>query len=480
MAVQTSKATHSRRGAFTSDILAVIGVFVFVAAVVGLDAALRPDLTGAPLLLVGLLLAFVPAVLWLIFFYRQDRAEPEPVAHVAQMFILGLALAAAFGIPLTDQVFRVQDWLYRDSSTGVGLTEILGSLFVSGAIEAFVVYATVRYFIFDSPEFDERTDGVIYATSAALGYATALNLQFILSNEGAALGAGEIFVAEVALARAAFGGLLGYFLGRAKMEREPAWWLPLGLVLTAALNGLFTLLRGQLETGSISIGADVGGLPSFTGLLLSAGLAVLVAAIVYLLVKRDVDRTLAGKALPPEADRTVGDRRASWAVIATFVIMLLIGAFAWNNAVNRATAFDRDGFRGMYPYYFSDSTAEGDVLRVTDTLGTGAEFAVATQDNVDSAKAAAAQLAGARSTDYAVYKVLTSGDTTVAGRPALTQRFSYVDPGGLSAGALTVVDGIDYIVQDGSRAIIITLTSPEDSLPEVEPLFARFLNSLSF
>lgn len=479
MAVQTSKATVNRRGAFLSDILAVIGVFIFVAAVVGLDAALRPDLTGAPLLLVGLALAVVPAALWLLFFYRQDRAEPEPVAHVAQMFILGLALAAAFGIPLTDQLFRVQDWLYRDSQTGVGLAQILGSFFVTGAVEAFVVYATVRYFIFDAAEFDERTDGVIYGTAAALGYATALNLQFILSNGGAALGAGEIFVAEVALAHAAFGGLLGYFLGRAKMEREPAWWLPLGLLVTALLIGLFQILRGQLETGSISIGADTGSLPSFTGLLLAGGLAVLVAVFVYALVRRDVDRTLAGRALPPEADRTVGDRRSNLAAAGTFAVLLLIGALAWNNAVNGTAAFDRNGFRGAYPSYFSDGTSEGEILRVADTLGTGAEFVIATRE-VGELKEAAAQLAGERSTDYPVYKVTESADTTLAGRPALTQRFSYVDDGGLSGAAPELKEGVDYIVMHQGRATIISLLATPEDLPEVEPLFARFLNSLSF
>jgi hypothetical protein len=50
--------------------------------------------------------------------------------------------------------------LYRDS-----LTTFVGSVFLIGGVEAFIVYATVRYFIFYSPEFDERSDGVIYATA---------------------------------------------------------------------------------------------------------------------------------------------------------------------------------------------------------------------------------------------------------------------------------------------------------------------------
>ena len=165
--------TPKQRGAWwQSSIMAIVALIVFVAVVVGLDAALKPDLTGTALILVGVLLAIIPAVLWLVFFYLQDRLEPEPKKEVAKIFIVGLALAGAIGIPLTYQVFHVQEWLYRGP-----VPLVLGSFFIVGAIEAFIVYAAVRFFIYDSPEFDERTDGIVYATAAGLGYATALNEQ---------------------------------------------------------------------------------------------------------------------------------------------------------------------------------------------------------------------------------------------------------------------------------------------------------------
>lgn len=471
-----AKATRRRSGVLRSELVTVFGVLVFVAVVYGLDLTLKPDVTGALLVLVGVLLAIVPAALWLTFFYRQDRLEPEPVKNVARMFVIGLALAAAFGIPLTDQLFRLQDWLYRDR-----LTTALGSLFVIGSVEAFIVYATVRYFIYDSPEFDERADGVIYATAAAVGYATALNLQFILSNRGAALGTGEIFVAEVALAHAAFGGLLGYFLSKARLEQEPAWWLPLGLALTALLNGLFNILRGQLEPGTISLGAEVG-LPSVTGLLLAGSLAVAVALLVYVLINRDIARSLRGDQPAAAADPAKGDRQANIAVIGVFIVLLLVGVFVWNSAVNSVTAFDVDGFEGAYPSYFSDSTSEADVLRVADVLGSGAEFVIATRplNKGQGVPDVAAQLSGERSTDYPVYKVTDSAETAVSGKPALAQRFVYVDTGGLSGAAPELLEGIDYIITEGGRSVVITLLAPSDNLADVEPLFARFVNSLSF
>jgi RsiW-degrading membrane proteinase PrsW (M82 family) len=471
-----AKATHKRSTVWRSAIIAVVGLLVFVAAVIGLEQWLKPDLTGMALIVTGVVLSIVPAAIWLFFFYLQDRLEPEPVGQVARMFVIGLALAGAVGIPITDQLFHVQDWLYRDT-----LTTILGSVFVIGGVEAFVVFATVRYFIFDSSEFDERSDGVVYATAAALGYATALNLQFILQNGGAALGTAEVFVAEVALAQAAFGGLLGYFLGRAKLEQEPLWWLSTGLVLAAVLNGAFNYLSGVVDPGTIARGAG-GGLPSFTGLLLAGGLAIVVTVIVAFLVNRDISRSLSDKQPAATSDPTVGDRQSNLAVVATFAVLIVVGGIAWNGAVNGTTAFTQGGFTGAYPAYFGTATKEGDVLRVADNLNTGAEFAIAMPalEGTPTDAGVAAQLAGDRSTTYSVYRVVEKGEATVNGKKALTQRFAYVDAGELTGSVPQVKEGIDYIIVDGNRVIVITLLAPSDQLTAVEPLFARFLNSLSF
>lgn len=471
------KATYARAGFLRTGLIAVVGLLVFVGAVVALDAALQPQLSGITLVLTGLLLALVPAALWLVFFYQQDRLEPEPVGNVARMFVIGLALAGAIGIPLTDQLFAVRNWMYTDTAT-----TWLASIFVIGAVEAFIIFATLRYFIFDLPEFDERTDGVIYGTAAGLGYATALNLQFILANGGSALGSGEVFVAEVALAHAAIGGLLGYFLGLSKLEHDPIWFLPLGLLLAAVLNGMFMILRGQLDSGSIDFAGQGAGLPAFTGLLLAGGLAIVVAVVVTYLINRDITRSLGDKQPPVTQDPTVGDRQANYVVVGTFAVCLLIGGLVMNNAVNRTTAFNAAGFQGSVPAGFGIATGEGDAYRVIDTLGTGAEFAIqnpAIEANWDAGDVATF-LAGERATTYDLYKVLSSGQTMVNGKPAYVQEFAYVDNNGLTGAAPEVREGLDYIFVENGRAVVVTLLTTPDALAEVEPQFARFLNSLQF
>ena len=471
------KATYNRKHVWRTLLVTVVGLLIFVAAVVALDLLFKPQLSGGVLVLTGIILALVPAVIWLTFFYQQDRLEPEPVGNVVRMFVIGLALAGAIGIPLTNQLFVVQNWLYRDT-----VTTWVGSIFITGAVAAFIIYATVRYFMFDEPEFDERTDGVVYATAAALGYATAINLQFILASGGARLGTSEIFVTEVALAYAAFGGLLGYFLGRAKLEQDPIWWMPLGLVLTAVLGGLFVILRGQVDPGTIQFAGRGSGLPAFNGLILAGVLAAIVTVIVSVLINQDINRSLTGKQPAVTVDPTIGDRQANYATVGVFALMLIIGGLTGSNAVNSTTSFNNQGVQGQYPAQFSLATRPGQVFRAVDTIGSGAEFIV-TEPNLaagQDATAVGSQLAGSRSTDYSLYKVMSSGHITINGKDFLTQRFAYVDSNGLTGAPPEVHQGADYIYVNNGKAVVITLLTTPNQQASIDPLFTRFLNSLSF
>ncbi len=470
------KAAFQRRNVLASDLVAFIALIGFVALVVLIDHYLKPSLDGQWLMLAGLALALVPAILWMFMFYRLDSAQPEPVTDVARVFVIGLALASALGLPLTDQFFRVRDWLYRDT-----LTTLLGAIFVIGGVQAIVVFITVRFFIYGEPEFDERCDGVVYGTAAGLGYATAMNLQFILANHGAAIGPGEIFIAEVALAHAALGGLLGYFLGRAKMQHEPVWWMSLGFALTALIGGLFTVLLGQVEEGVISIGANAA-LPSFSGLLLSGALAAGMSLLVAALIRRDVRLTLAGRMPPRAADADAGDGRATGAVFGLFAVTLVAGLLVWNAAVNGTTSFHADGVRGAYPFYYTSDTVPGALLHVTDSLGSGAEFTIAVSplENGQKLQDIAAMLAADRGSRYAVYKVLDSAAATVDGSPALRQRYAWADGGGLGRSMPQLKQGVDYISIKSGRAVVISLAAAPDRMQEVMPLFTRFVNSLNF
>jgi len=282
------RATHERRGSWRSLLALVIVLVVFVVIVYALDAVIKPVFTGTTLVLVGVVLALVPAAIWLAFFYQQDRLEPEPAGYVIGVFVLGALLAAAVGTPLLDKVFRTGNWLYANT-----LTTILGSILVVGFVQEFLKYAAVRFSIYNSAEFDEPTDGIIYATAAGLGYATVLNVQFVVANGGVDLGSGVIAMAVVALAQASFAGITGYFLGRAKFEADPIWWMPAGVTLAAVANGLFSWLRGRVTHGGISLSGSTAN-PWF-GLALAAVVAAVIMGLLVWLIRRNIKSALAAK-----------------------------------------------------------------------------------------------------------------------------------------------------------------------------------------
>ncbi len=281
-------AKRERPHTWRASILLVVGLVVFVGIVYVLDLLLHPALTGTGMILAGVLLALIPAFIWLVFFFLQDRLEPEPKGYILGVFLLGAILASAVGIPLVDNFFRVSNWIYTDTAT-----TILGSILVVGFIQEFLKYAAVRYSVFPSAEFDEATDGVIYATAAGLGYATVLNIQFVIANGGVALGSSVIRMVVVALAQASFAGITGYFLGRAKFEHKPWWWMAAGLSLAAVGNGLFNWLRGLVVQRGINLTSAATN--PWWGLVLAAVVAIITMGMILWLIRRNIRTALAEK-----------------------------------------------------------------------------------------------------------------------------------------------------------------------------------------
>ncbi|MCL6511460.1 MAG: PrsW family intramembrane metalloprotease [Anaerolineae bacterium] len=265
-------------GFWRSVVVQLVGMAIF-AAVVAVLANLIGQPTQTVRILLGLFLAIVPTALWLAYFYRQDRLEPEPKHRLGLVFMTALLLTDVIARRLIYDWFRLQDWAAYD----VG-TSLAASVLITSVTYTAITYVAVRM-VYATEEFDERMDGVVYGSVAGLGIATLLNLRYIIENQGVELAPGVVQTVTTALAMASFGGLLGWFMAEAKFTHKPVWWMPAGFIITAVLNGIFSWLIGEVAASGLTI-------EPWRSLAMGLAVALVTFLALAVLMRRAIEVTL--------------------------------------------------------------------------------------------------------------------------------------------------------------------------------------------
>ena len=190
------------------------------------------------------LVSILPAVGWLWYFHRTDKYEPEPKKLVFRTFFLGVLFGIALGTSYT------------------GLPYPWGPARYSAVIWAPLVEETGKFLIvfwtvFRNKNFNEPVDGIVYAASAALGFAACENVFYVLSGWSLAAGTGVLTL----LARSVFsvpghalfssfwGAALGYAAGRRGVK--PYMAVAAGLLLAMIAHGLFNWLSMEQTFGGL-------------------------------------------------------------------------------------------------------------------------------------------------------------------------------------------------------------------------------------
>lgn len=113
-----------------------------------------------------LLSGVFPALLWLFFWLREDRFQPEPRGLLALTFFAG-AMSVFLILPMEGVV----------KSLGIVGTE---RIFVFAALEELVKFAVVFMIDFNSSYLDEPIDYAIYLITGSIGFAAAENVLFLM------------------------------------------------------------------------------------------------------------------------------------------------------------------------------------------------------------------------------------------------------------------------------------------------------------
>jgi protease PrsW len=233
------------------------------------------ELHGFGLFLFSLLVSIGPGLLWLYFFYLQDKHEREPHHFLVGVFILGAALS--YGVSI--QMERLYD-AGHDSSLYSTAAKLLTAILVYGVLQEIVKFLVVRYTVYNSSEFNEPADGAIYCIAAGLGSAAAYNMVYLNSLNAFALSVVPVRIIEYYLVSAVIAGIMGYFMGKAKFAQTGAdKHLITGFVIAIVLNGLYSFFSSQLH----GLSYNVWGNLAFT-----VGFVVVLFGVMFYLLQQSL------------------------------------------------------------------------------------------------------------------------------------------------------------------------------------------------
>ncbi|MGO4107447.1 glutamic-type intramembrane protease PrsW [Paenibacillus sp. YAF4_2] len=186
--------------------------------------------------------AVAPGVSLLTYLYLKDRYDAEPIHMVVRMFLLGVLIV----VPIVVIQHGLQLWL--------GDHPVLFSFVESAGIEEFVKWFVLYHMIYNHTEFDEPYDGIVYAASISLGFATLENVLYAIyspATYGTLLMRALLPVSGHAL----FGVMMGYYVGKAKFATASKRniYLGISLALPLLLHGTYDYIMISFKTNWIYV-----------------------------------------------------------------------------------------------------------------------------------------------------------------------------------------------------------------------------------
>ena len=197
------------------------------------------------LILLGI--AILPVVVLMLYIYRQDKYQKEPIKSLSKAFFGGIA-----AIFLDIVIVMGIDSIFNDNA-------FTNTVFYQAFLQAGIPEELSKFLIFiiliwRDKNFDEYFDGIVYATFIGLGFACLENIEYVFE-----------YGFETGVVRAMFsvpghflfGVVMGYFLSMAKFHPEKrGTYLWTGLLLAMLVHGLFDWLLMVSD----SLGSGIGSL----------------------------------------------------------------------------------------------------------------------------------------------------------------------------------------------------------------------------
>lgn len=465
-------AVSLRSSLWVSSLITLAGLAVFIA----LSSVIPPFDGIVPRVLLGLGLALVPAVLWILLFYQMDNTEPEPKRLVLRMMAFGALAAAA--LPL------VYDVTLRAVEQAPSLIwEFFIALVTISLFQEALKLAMVRYVVLGTNEFDQYPDGIIYGLAAGVGFATLITISYVVQSGGLIPLAGAIYAVENILVHGALGAISGYYIGRIKIDGKNVLWMLQGLAIVTVANAAYYVFSTEFSRQF--------GFSLWNGLLIAFALSVLLGGILFYVFRRATLRAT-GALQTVSLQISARSKDMPWdihvrydhVIIVAVLLPLILGTSLAIYLPNRQVQYTSDSLatRISYPASWSiqSETLGGLTLRNPRATAAFMPIMSVTEAKVRSNRTLeyeVADLLAISAGQLVLYNEIAREDVTVNGEPAIQVSYQYAEDTGSGP---AIIYGTKAFVMRDSRLYTFTLESHASDYAVNLAHYEQLLRSVQF
>ena len=183
--------------------------------------------------------ALLPVFLILLYIYRADKKEREPIRFVLKTMLMGalFALPCAFIENALEGILKEMydpetiKYSFMENTIGVAL------------VEEFSKWLVFMIFVWKSKDFDHTFDGIVYGASISLGFAAIENVFYVIDYGTGVSIARAIFSIP---GHTTFGLFMGYYMSKAKKRsvKNKSGFIAIifALLYPTLLHGIFDFL----------------------------------------------------------------------------------------------------------------------------------------------------------------------------------------------------------------------------------------------
>lgn len=177
-----------------------------------------------------LAVSILPVILLMVYIYKQDKYEKEPIGLLIRAFIGGMV-----AIPLDLALVSLINGIFYSE------TVFYSAFIEAGFCEELCKFVILFLTIWWNRNFNEYMDGIVYATFVGLGFACVENVLYVF--EGG-VGTGIVRALLSVPGHFLFGVIMGYFFSMAKFSKKGGQFGYLMTALFGAVlaHGLFDWL----------------------------------------------------------------------------------------------------------------------------------------------------------------------------------------------------------------------------------------------